>query len=117
MLSTAFALLIVSAICVGAAYVAYQAARSAVESGDRLERDLRAMRGLRDDVTALSSRLDRVSGRVYAQARRPKLAQEQADDDLFQLPLQNGQGDEIDPELAATIALQTAPPVAPGKRS
>jgi hypothetical protein len=118
MLSTAFALfasLLLALITLGATYVAYHAAKSAVDAHDKLERELRASRTLREDVLALEGRMNRLAGRVYAQVRRPR---EPVTVDAE--PLGNGHYGvnfgEIDPDLAAELALQNAAPVAPGKR-
>lgn len=86
----------------------------AIAARDELASGLRKLAALREEVETLHKRLDRVSGRVYAQGRRPPRP---VDDDGLELPDLGGPNGELDPELAAELALQSAPAVAPGKRS
>lgn len=108
MLTGTYALLFLSLVM---SCVAAVAAITAVRSSNRvdavagdLQASLRRLKAVQEGQTALEARFDRLAGRVYAQARKPRLP----DDDLDE--------SSVDPDLQAALALQTAPPVAPGRR-
>lgn len=115
MLNTMFTVIALIAVAAsfGFAYYAHLCARAAEDDADELASGLRKLVTVREDIEMLSKRLDRVSGRVYAQARRAP-----ADDDFTPAHLVVAPGSpDLDPELAAELALQAAPAVAPGKRN
>lgn len=106
-LSTVFALLSAAA----AAFFAWSAREGAEDAGEsrrELEGQVRAFKAAIDRISSVEGRLDRLAGRVYAQARKPQ----PVDDELPEL-VERGNG-VLDPELAAELALQRAPAVSPG---
>lgn len=101
MLSTAFALLGMS-VAVLAAWASVKAADHAADSARDLERECRKIAALREAQTALEQRLERLTGRVYAQARKPAAP-----------PPDPDEPDEPDDGLHAFLGLQSASPVKP----
>lgn len=96
--------------CAGAfAFIASTHARNAAESATELASGLRRLRVVHDELATLNARLDKVAGRVYAQSRRAPRSPAAAD-----VPEELS---DLDPELAAELALQLAPPVEPAKRN
>jgi len=115
-LSTAFALIALLAGA-AAALFAYLARRDSLECADALMsfRSSRALlAGINDRMLAVEGRMNRLAGRVYAQARRPR------EDDGYDAPdcaFANAEHPSaLDPELAAELALEQAPAVSPGKQ-
>jgi len=65
-----------------------------------------------DELAAVNGRMDRLAGRIYAQTRKPSSSEPVSNGDTAALELE-----ELDPELAAELRLQTAAPVSPGTRN
>lgn len=107
------AALVIHILMVSAATVMAWIAFRAAERCDALAHDLiaaqRRLKAVSEEVQGFEQRLQRLTGRVYAQSRRPA-ANTNPDD--YEYPT----GGELDPDLEAALALQTAPAVAPGKR-
>jgi hypothetical protein len=100
----------VSGVALWAAVRTFDKAEGMVRS---LERDLRALAVMRLDVDALDTRVRRLAGSVYSppgSRRKPAAPSTLNGDDDPHVDL-----DELDPQLAAELALQKAPPVAPGR--
>lgn len=116
MLSTALftAVSIMAAMVAGlAVFAAVRKLEAADELHRDLERDLRALAVLRLDVDSLDTRLRRLAGSVYSPPgirKKPagRSVEDQDDDPHVDL---NG----LDPQLAAELALQKAPPASPGR--
>jgi len=102
--SLLFLCLVLCCVAAVAAYTAVSAANRADGVGAELSASLRRFKTVQDSVLVLETRLDRLSGRVYAQARKPKPE-----------PEDDGDG-EFDSELAEALALQAAPPAQPGAK-
>jgi len=125
MLFTAFTVVaMLSALAaVAAAWVAARYALELAEAERALASCARVLKAATDRISIVEGRLDRLAGRVYSQARkRPP------DDVLAELePHERRQFagsdrsyagvDQLDPELAAELALQGAPAVSPGSRN
>lgn len=112
--------IIAASIAALACVLSVRAAARSEKAADDLEGKLRAVKAQRDELAAMSGRLDRLAGRVYQQSRRPPVsksfAPEEPDGDMGPSRHQVFDSD-LDPELAAELALQSAPPVDPGKRN
>jgi len=117
MLFTAFTVVaMLSALAaVAAAWVAARYALELAESERTLASCARVLKAATDRISIVEGRLDRLAGRVYSQARK-------------RLPVDDDEGargadrsyagvDQLDPELAAELALQGAPAVSPGSRN
>lgn len=95
-----------TALC---AWVAGKRAEQADERATELEQGIRQLKALHLDVAALEMRVNRVTGRVYAQARYgKKRATEQPDE------TDDSTEEELDPDFAAQLALQRTPDRRPG---
>jgi hypothetical protein len=103
---TAFALI----FSLSAAGVAGFFAARAANDSDELAAGLRRLQGVRDELAAMQVRLDKLAGRVYANWRRAPVTVE---GELYSAA--NGADDDADPDLAAQLALQSAPAASPGK--
>jgi hypothetical protein len=74
-----------------------------------------------DRINAVEGRLDRLAGRVYAQARRP-VVDEQVRADTLDYARADWERagvkltEPVDPELEALLRLQAAPAPAPGTK-
>lgn len=110
---------ILAAYCAWVAVRAHDRARDQADSAEdharSIARDAKKIAALHDELESVHGRLNRLAGRVYASSRKPP-AEANGDDGPGVFP-GNQQLAELDPELAAELALQTAPPVSPGKRS
>lgn len=111
MLSTAFALflgVLVLSGCGVSAWIAVRASENALDARDELARELRKTQALREEIAMLEARVNRLTGRVYSlgSRRQPQLLEE-ADAAVEEQQ-------HLDSEIAATLALQKAAPVAPG---
>lgn len=114
MLSTAFALISLLAAAASAVF-AYLARRDTLEALDARKsvQGVRATLGaMSDRINAVEGRLDRLAGRVYAQARKPRVDEQVTADLMDEL---RDQSAAADPELAELLRLQSAPAVMPGK--
>jgi hypothetical protein len=104
-------------ICALGVYSAVRTLERAEALAHRLERDLRTLEVVRIDVESLSGRVRRLAGTIYSPpgvGGRPKKQPNTLDDELYGPGALDGE--DVDPELQAALALQTAPPVAPGTR-
>lgn len=113
MLSTALMLFGIAAFVVLAGVAMLRAERAAMRATDAeevLARELRGVKQTRIDIAALEGKLERLAGRVYAQNRKPRQPEPEGDGD--EVDDQRGLA-ALDPEIAATLALQTSPPVRP----
>ena len=109
LLTACYAVVLIA--CMACAAGCFLWARQARVDAEALTRGARRIPQLADDLTALHARVERLAGRVYAQTRKPAPQRiTGGEEENFDLGLD-------DPELAAEIALQSAPPVAPGKRN
>jgi hypothetical protein len=111
-LCTACALLTV--VCSFCAYRAVRAQARAEAEGEELARASKRVKNTFDELAALHGRVDKLAGRVYSQTRKapPARTESGTDEESTDSPLMFGVDD---PELAAELALQAAPPVQPGK--
>lgn len=109
MLSTAFALI---CACVAAflCLLAVRAAERAESAAESLDRELRRVRALGLEVESLQGQVKRIGGRIYAQARREPVKSPQGYEDP------QGALEDLDDDIAAQLALQSAPPADPGAR-
>lgn len=109
MLSTAFALFC-ACVAAGLCYIALRASERAEAAADSLDRELRRVAALGLEVESLQGQVTRISGRVYAQARREPVKSPRSVD--------GGQGtlEDVDEDFAAELALQRAPAADPGAR-
>lgn len=96
-----------------ACYAAVRAFEKAESYADGFAKDVRSMALLRQEVLAIDSRLNRITGRVYAVSRheRKTAAVEDEDEPASAQREING----LDGDLAAQIALQSAPAASPGR--
>lgn len=106
--------IIAASIAALACVLSVRAAARSEKAADDLEGKLRAVKAQRDELAAMSGRLDRLAGRVYQQSRRPPVSKR---DTALTDPDDAHFDSDLDPELAAELALQSAPPVDPGKRN
>jgi hypothetical protein len=108
-LSTAYTLLaLFSAIFAAlAAWVAGRHAAAVVDAETALKKATRALTSTTDRLSSVEGRLDRIAGRVYSQTRKPRPVADDDDEQHVDVAL--------DPELAAELALQSAPAVMPGR--
>ena len=93
-----------------AAWHAYRSATVADDARAELQRELRRLKTVADELTALDARVSKLAGRVYAQTRRPASPPPAPLTELTEID----ELADVDPELAAELELQRAPPVAPG---
>lgn len=109
---TCFQLLLTSfaAVC---AWSAMKQNESAGDARDELASGIRKLNATREELLVLEKRLDRLAGRVYAQGRRP-ITDEQAAGQIADDIRAAGNGAPVDDDLAALIALQSAPAAKPG---
>lgn len=115
MLSTAFTLLaLFSAVFAGvAAWISGRNALALDEAERNAASAARALKSSTDRLMALEGRLDRLAGRVYATSRKPQPPDEP---EPALIDRSYAGVNQLDPELAAELALQNAAPIAPGKR-
>lgn len=101
--------------CLAACLVAVYFAVAARTYADQLAKEHAAIVRLDGELAALDGIVKRLRGRVYADeghGRRTR-ALDPTEPDWEPPALANGA--DVDPELQALLALQTAPPVRPGK--
>lgn len=118
MLSTAFTLLaLFCAVFAGiAAFISGRNALALDEAERNAASAARALKSSTDRLMALEGRLDRLAGRVYATSRKPQPNGDYTRADWEAAGVKLTEPADLDPDLAAELALQNAAPIAPGKR-
>lgn len=112
-LSTALQLILAAASC----WACYRAIRSE-DAAEKHSHDLRQSKGRlianEQSIAELADRHVRLNGRVNAALHRLRHSPEEDD---FEAPRPHApsNGADLDPDLAAELALQNAPAAAPGK--
>lgn len=101
-----------AAVCAVAVFILVRKLERAEEIIAQFDGERRQLAILRIDMDALDLRLRRLAGTVYSPPgvrRKPPAVKGPDEPESPQADL-----NELDPELAAELALQTAPPVSPG---
>lgn len=111
-LSTGFALLILGA-CAFMLWRCHEYAEDAVDAMRSLSKSQGKLASHDLLLSALHQSIKRIDGKIGALQARLRAPVSSADGDV-DLPAPDG---EVDPDLAAELALQNAPAVSPGKRS
>jgi len=106
MLSTTLTFAVLFALlAVAAAAVAIRAAARATEEAQALTKLRKKVEVVLEEHLVMTARLERLAGRVYQQARKPKVIDAEAETAGADADLAGA----LDPEVAAMLELQSAP--------